>query len=215
MKKILYIMLVAILLVSQRGRAQDEIIPRFTIKTNPLAAMGGPLWLTVVPLTGEYKVLFEAKTANKQSIEVGGSFLGPSVLLNLDRITSDEDSISGIRTRGFRAQLGYKFFLSRDEAAPEGFFVGPHVSYAAARLENKDNVENYIEASKFNASVLIGYQMITTGGFTLNIYTGLGFKHREYNIPEGEEGDGVWDLSDAGNANAPAVPFGFSFGYAF
>jgi hypothetical protein len=88
----------------------------------------------------------------KQSIEVGTG-LGPSLLLNLDEITSN-DSVSGISTRGFRVQVAYKFFLTSD-AAPEGFFVGPHFSYAKARLENKDNPEDNFEASKINMNVYL------------------------------------------------------------
>ena len=40
---------------------------RFTIKTNPLSALGGPFWVVIVPITGEYKVLFETKVSNKSS----------------------------------------------------------------------------------------------------------------------------------------------------
>jgi len=148
---------------------------RFTVKTNPLAALGGPFWLVVVPLTGEYKVLFEAAVGEKSSIQVGAGYLGPSVLLNLDELTGEDSEISGIKTNGFRVQGMYKYFLSRDLSAPEGFYVGPHISYASAELKNKDNTANNIKASKLNLNGVFGYQMITSGGFTLDIFTGMGF----------------------------------------
>ena len=210
MKKIMVFALLFLMLINTSMRAQEENGFRFTLKTNPLAALGGPLYVAFFPITGEYKVLFEAKTARKQSIEAGIGLLGPSVLINLDEITNN-DSVSGLRTIGFRVQVAYKFFLTK-EAAPEGFFVGPHFSYAKARLENKDNPDNYFEASKINMNVLFGYQIITPGGFTLNIYTGLGLKLREYVFSD--ETQDTWDFK-TGNNVAPSVPFGFTFGYAF
>jgi hypothetical protein len=208
MKKIPIIALVLFFVIGQPARAQEEKDFRFTLKTNPLAALGGPLYVLFIPITGEYKILFEAKTTRNQSIEVGTSYLGPSILLNLDQLT-DRDSISGVKTSGFRVQLTYKFFLTK-EAAPEGFYVGPHVSYASARIRNKDNPDDDFGASKLNMDVLFGYQLITSGGFTLNIYTGLGFKLRDYDFSEGTNFN-----FDYGNEAAPNVAFGFTFGYAF
>ncbi len=63
-------------------------------------------------------------------------------------------------------QAAYKFFLTK-ENAPEGFYVGPHISYATATIKNKDNPVDFIDATKINFNVLFGYQLITSGGFTL------------------------------------------------
>jgi hypothetical protein len=208
MKKILIIALIFLIVIGQSARAQEDKGFRFTIKTNPLAALGGPLYVLFVPITGEYKILFEARTTRNQSIEVGTSYLGPSILLNLDQLT-DRDSISGVRTSGFRVQLTYKFFLTK-ESAPEGFYVGPHVSYATAKIKNKDNLNDDFGASKLNMDVLFGYQLITSGGFALNIYTGLGYKLRDYDLSE----DSNFNF-DYGNKASPNVAFGFTFGYAF
>lgn len=188
--------------------AQDNDDFRFTIKTNPLSALGGPLFVTFIPITGEYKILFETRTAQKQSIEVGVGYLGPSLLLNLDEL-SENDSVSGVKTSGFRVQLSYKFFLTKDQA-PEGFYVGPHVSYAKAQIKDKDEPEDSFSAAKLNLDVIFGYQLITSGGFALNVYTGLGFKIRDYDL--GEDSDFSFDY---GNDKAPNVAFGFTFGYAF
>jgi hypothetical protein len=208
MKKIPIIALILLIGLGQSARAQEDKEYRFTIKTNPLAALGGPIYVLFVPVTGEYKVLFEARTTRNQSIEIGTSYLGPSVLLNLDQLT-DQDSIRGVRTSGYRVQLMYKFFLTK-ESAPEGFYVGPHVSYAHARIQNKDNLDDDFEASKLNMNVLLGYQLITSGGFTLNVYTGLGLKLRDYDYAE----DSVFKF-DYGNEATPNVAFGFTFGFAF
>jgi hypothetical protein len=209
-KSIVFLLLFLCFFPQSRVKAQDETNYRFTLKTNPLAALGGPLYVTIVPITGEYKVLFEAKTASKQSIELGAGYLGPSVLINLNELSSN-DSVGGLKTNGFRVQVAYKFFLTK-ESAPEGFFVGPHISYAKARLTNKDMTSQYFDASKLNFDVLLGYQLITKGGFTLEVYTGLGVKIRDYSFSQ-DSGD-AFDFT-LPNRVVPNVPFGFSFGYAF
>lgn len=192
--------------------AQDAVSPRFTVKTNPLAALGGPIWVTIIPITGEYKVLFEAKTMAKQSVTIGASYLGPSLLLNLDQITADTSSLSGIQTSGFRGQLMYKFFLTREDSPLEGLYLAPHVSYAVASVKDKADPLNKIGVNKLNINALIGYQLISNGGFALDFYTGLGLKTIKWTF-EGNS-NSIFDF-EWKNKNAPAVAFGFSFGYAF
>ncbi len=210
-KFFLFVLLIA--LIAPRSFAQEEQKDfRFTIKTNPMAALGGPMWFIIVPLTGEYRVLFEAKTMNKQSVQVGASYLGPSLLINLDKIAaSDSSEISGINTSGFRGQLMYKFFLSRDLAAPEGFYVGPHFSYATASIANKDNENDKVKATKINIDGVLGYQLITNGGFTLDIYSGLGYRIKKWEYSSTVDTD--FDFGTA--KNTPMVTFGLNFGYAF
>lgn len=206
------IVIVALVITTGNALAQDDFNPKFVVKTNPLAALGGPFWITIIPITGEYKVLFEVKTLPKQSFTIGASYLGPSLLLNLDEITSDGSTVTGINTAGFRVQGTYKFFISRNTEAPEGFYVGPNISYASASLTNKDVTEDKISATKLNFNGLIGYQLITGGGFALDIYTGLGIKSSKWSY-EGNSGD-IFDLG-VENKNSPTVAFGMAFGYAF
>jgi hypothetical protein len=210
MKKAALLMILFALFGSYSMKAQDEKDFRFTIKTNPLAALGGPFYaFRIFPITGEYKLAFESRTFKKQSIEASIGYLGPSVLINLSEL-SENDSVGGIKVNGFRAQLAYKFFLTK-ESAPEGFYVGPHFSYARATIKDKDNLDDRIEASKMNINVIFGYQLITSGGFALNIYTGLGVKFRDWDFLD-EDTD--FDIT-TGNNVAPNVAFGFTFGYAF
>lgn len=217
MKRIKFLLIpgIVLLLTTYPGFAQlveAEKDFRFTIKTNPLSALGGPFWVVIIPLTGEYKVLFEAKVSNKSSIQVGAGYIGPSVLLNLDEITSNENEgeVTGVKTSGFRVQGMYKVFLSRDLSAPEGFYVGPHVSFATAKITSKEDEVNNIKATKLNINGVFGYQLITSGGFTLDIYTGLGFVSRKWEISGTD-----WDTDSFKDRASVNVPFGFTFGYAF
>ena len=202
------LVLIAAMIISSPAIAQDY---KMTVKTNPLSALGGPFWLVIVPITGEYKVFLETRTMEKQSLQIGLSYIGPSLLLNLDELTGDGEEISGVRTSGVRGQLMYKFFLSRDLSAPAGFYVAPHISYATAKISNRDNVNQYFKGTKMNINGLIGYQMITSGGFTLDLFTGMGFVDRKFEVSEGENPFEI-DLKNKSSVN---VTFGLSFGYAF
>jgi len=215
MKKVIYFfaigfvfLFIATPVFSQEAAAKKDY--KFTIKTNPLSALGGPFWVVVIPVTGEYKVLFEAALSKKSSFQIGLGYLGPSILINLDELTSSGGSISGINTSGFRLQGMFKYFLSRDLKAPEGFYIGPHVSYAKATLKSKDNASDNLKGEKLNINGVIGYQLITSGGFTLDIYTGLGFVSKNWTVSGTN-----FDPADFKNKSSVAIPFGLSFGYAF
>jgi hypothetical protein len=184
---------------------------KFIIKTNPLSALGGPLWvLYIVPLTAEYKVMFEAKTTSRQSIQVGLGYLGTSPFLKSVGNIGQDTSIVSL---GFHGQLWYKFFLTSDKA-PGGFYIGPHVSYATAKMTVKPATTGYFKASKINVDVVLGYQVITKGGFALDIFTGLGMKSKKYETGNLQTNQTFTDLK-LNNKSTINVPFGFSFGYAF
>lgn len=203
------VLLLSVTTVTAQDSASDKDF-RFTVKTNPLSALGGPFWIVVVPITGEYKVLFEAAVGKKSSLQFGAGYLGPSLLLNLDELSGDEGEISGVKTSGFRLQGMYKYFLSRDLSAPEGFYVGPHVSFATAEIKNKDNASDKLGASKVNVNLVAGYQLITKGGFALDIFTGMGFVSRKWDITGTD-----WYSDEIKDRSGVNIPFGVSFGYAF
>jgi hypothetical protein len=211
MKRVKFFLIIGIvfLLAAPKALSQDKAAAkdiRFTIKTNPLSAMGGPLFVIFVPLTAEYKVYFEAKTTERQSIQLGLGYLGSSPLVAaVGNLSNDTTVISS----GYHAQLWYKFFLTADNV-PAGFYLGPHVSYAAARIKNNKEPDKYFDASKLTVTCDFGYQIITKGHFALDIYTGLGIKKKTYNVNGFKLSD--WNLLDKMTVS---VPFGFSFGYAF
>jgi hypothetical protein len=216
MKKVKYLLIVGLVsiftgspVLAQESASAKDI--RFTIKTNPLSAMGGPLFVAwVVPLTAEYKVYFEAQTLAKQSVQIGLGYLGSSPLV---ATIGDLQGDTSIVSSGFRGQLWYKFFLTDDDA-PSGFYVGPHVSYASAKLKNSEKPDEYFKATKLNIDVILGYQVISKGGFALDIYTGLGLKNKTFNTSAFNMNETFedWKLN---NKTSIGVPIGFSFGYAF
>jgi hypothetical protein len=214
MKKLMYILIIgfAVLLIASPGYSQEASKAKdfkFTIKTNPFSALGGPLWAIIVPLTAEYKVYFEAKTTKSQSVQIGLGYLGSSPIF---KSLGDLGGDTTITSSGFHGQLWYKFFLTSDKA-PGGFYIGPHFSYASAKIKSSIDASNYMKASKLNVHCAFGYQVITKGGFALDIYTGIGFKNRKYDITVGS--NNVFTDLDIKDKTTISVPLGFSFGYAF
>jgi hypothetical protein len=192
----------------EAGTAKDV---KFTIKTNPVSALGGPLFvLWVVPLTAEYKVYFEAKTSTSQSIQLGLGYLGSSPLV---ASIGDLGGDTSINSSGFHGQIWYKFFLTSDRV-PAGFYIGPHFSYASAKLKNSVVPSNYFKATKLNFECVFGYQIITKGGFALDIYTGLGLKNKKYDVTHlgNNQTFSDWKLD---SKTGVSVPLGITFGYAF
>jgi hypothetical protein len=219
MKKVTYLLVIGIvILISGTSAYAQETSSgkdfRFTVKTNPLTILGGPLYaLWIVPLTNEYKVNFEAQTTAKQSVQLGLGYLGTSPIISNIMNMRAEDNDTTVNSSGFHAQLWYKFFLTGDDA-PGGFYLGPHVSYAWARMKNSEDNSKYVEASKLNIHVAMGYQVITKGGFALDIYTGFGVKNKTFNSPGGQMDDWLDNLNLI-NKFTVSVPIGFTFGYAF
>lgn len=218
MKKVFYVLVTGLVLLLSGSRtfAQEASSGkdfRFTIKTNPLTVLGGPLYaMWIIPLTNEYKVNFEAQTMSKQSIQIGLGYLGTSPLIQtFQDMKVDNDTT--VKSGGFHGQLWYKFFITGDDA-PSGFYIGPHFSYAWAKMKSSADDSQYITASKLNIHCAFGYQVITKGGFALDIYTGLGVKNKTFESP-GTELDDWADQLNLTNKFNVSVPFGFTFGYAF
>ena len=91
--------------------------------------------------------------------------------------------------------------------------MGPYISYASAKIANKDNTDDNIEATKLNINGIIGYQMITQGGFTLDIFTGMGYRKVDWGY-NSSTGSG-FDLGEFKNKGGIGLALGFSFGLAF
>jgi len=218
MKTAKYLLIVGLALLfigstvsAQQAASKADKTYKFTIKTNPLTALGGPFWVVIVPVTGEYKLLGEYAFAKKMSFQLGASYIGPSVLVNLDKLGTETDTVAGIKTSGFKFSGMFKFFLSRDLPAPQGFYVAPHFSFAKATIANKDVEANKVGAQKININACIGYQMITKGGFTLDIFTGMGYVSRKWDY----KGTSSGELDLGQNKSGVSIPLGLYFGYAF
>jgi len=69
---------------------------------------------------------------------------------------------------GFGVRGGYQFFVtSRIKSSPEGFYVGPHLSYNSLTEKSTDT-----SVSTTGIGLMLGYQWIWKSGLTLDLGIG-------------------------------------------
>jgi hypothetical protein len=81
-------------------------------------------------------------------------------------------------------------------------------------MKNSYNDDEYITAGKLKIHIALGYQIISQGGFALDIFTGVGIKNKTFDSPGSEMDDFLGDLKLT-NKFTVSVPLGLTFGYAF
>lgn len=145
----------------------------YIIKTNPLPVFWGP-----IPFTSELRVLQEIPVALFQSSQVGFSYIGKSLFLTMAENSIRQNNEPRIKVTGFRIQYAHRFYYRRNNYAPEGAYIGPLVSYSAARFGTRYSrqFDHYVQASHFNANMMLGYQAVGDGGFSVDAFIGVGYK---------------------------------------
>lgn len=186
-----------------KSQAQENVI-----KTNPLPAIWGQ-----VPLTGEYRLVYERALTEKHAVWLGPAFVGPSQFINIEKATRDSvNNNTGIAVRGFRIQGGYKYYLA-GEGAPDGLYVGPYLSYNRTRFINKENRNEFVEAQFASICGIIGYQLIIEDIVAVDFFTGAGYKNNSWNYRDPQ---GFFDRNVLGGGrNHLKLILGFNIGIAF
>ena len=190
-KKYYYILFLLLFQVSAWAQFIDETIGQKTARTKRLVVKIDPtLWLVgPIPGAGDYRVSVELAMGAKSSIQIGVSYLTKSIsTLLLDAAAAVNSSYT---INGFRFQFAYKFYpFWKYRTAPEGFFVGPHLSYAKAYFHDPQSSPKYntFSATYSNVALLWGYQFIANETFVIEIFQGLGYRdNRIRNEYTGEE----------------------------
>jgi hypothetical protein len=124
--------------------AQDDVeenLPNI-IKLNPISLAFGNI-----------NFMYQRAIGRSSAVQLGGNywyrFLGTEV--------------SGFGVRG-----GYQFFVTnRTKSSPEGFYVGPHLSYNSLTEKSTDN-----KATTFGVGLMLGYQWIWKSGLSLDLGIG-------------------------------------------
>jgi hypothetical protein len=74
----------------------------------------------------------------------------------------------GTEVTGFGVRGGYQFFVtSRTKHSPEGFYVGPHLSYNSLTEKSTDT-----SVSTTGVGLMLGYQWIWKSGLSLDLGIG-------------------------------------------
>ena len=149
--------------------------PRTILKSNPFAALKGP-----IPLSAEYRLGIEQVLGFHHSFVVSVSYLNQSALDLVTKVRSPQTNY-----RGFRAQLMYRIYTNKKTYSPSGFFIGPHASLSYMEVNEKivgSPLRNKEYITYPNVNMLAGYQLIGGDFLALEIFTGIGIVRHIYGI---------------------------------
>lgn len=206
---------------------KPEANPKNVIKLAPFAFIHGQ-----VPFTVESRLGYERVIGKKSSLAGSYSHLGSNpvfgflgsvalsatltTVLNLYGKPGKAGLVwteTRIQTGGYRYQLQYKKYLGENATAPEGFYLSPHYSYAQADYEiefSNFDLRSDLTIKNRNYNMLVGYQALLGKHFVLDVFTGLGYKHKTTEIFDAE---GVHLKTIEGSPFK--ISSGFNIGWAF
>jgi hypothetical protein len=143
MKKIIVVFGLSMAIVLQ-GYAQDEVqenLPN-VVKLNPIGLAFGNINLG-----------YQRALAPAHAFQVSANYWY---------------KIFGTEVSGFGIRGGYQFFLtSQTKEAPEGFYIGPQISYNSLNEKGTD-----VSVSAFGVGAMLGYQWIWNSGLCLDLGIG-------------------------------------------
>ncbi len=145
------------------------------IKTNILPIIWGN-----VPYTAEYRLVGEFMTTRGQSLSIGASYLGKSMLLILSEKSSQNKGQPVLSVNGYRVQAAYKFYFIKKNLRPEGPYLALHSSWSSARIFEKGNTADYYSGSHFNVNILFGAQVIAANKVAIDFFLGPGYKNNKW-----------------------------------
>lgn len=228
-----------ILVISLQIQAQHKILPFLTEKefsidsfprplsvfmTNPFAPLMGQ-----IPITGEYRLLYQTAISHNMSVIMGVSYLGKSLLIyTVDLLDSTQRNffINDATVKGIRGQAGYRFFICEDglirrRQYPQGLYIGPHVSYSAAKysVQSLNFANIFTKLNYFNINLMGGLQYQLFKKFLLDVHTGIGFR---YNVIYANQiiyqyvlKDAIFLWDEHPVFKYYKISFGFNIGYFF
>lgn len=142
-----------------------------------------------VPYTSEYKVLHDFVNGPYASTQVGFSLFSGGPFLRSQNNSSPPSQGDKYTMFGYRIQATQKFYFTKSKYAPEGWYIGPHFSYASCRFSTKNlsAAGYFIRLQQINACGVIGVQHIYNKT-VFDFYTGLGYKSNTDVVKNGGSG---------------------------
>lgn len=142
-----------------------------------------------VPFTSEYKVLHDFINSPYTSTQLGFSLFSNGPFLR--SLNNNQPQTQGDKYTmfGYRFQGTQKFYLNKNNFAPDGWYVGPHISYAYCRFSTQNllQVGYYVKLQQINVCGVVGRQKITNKLVT-DFYMGLGYKNNTDLVINGGSG---------------------------
>ncbi|MBN2669677.1 MAG: DUF3575 domain-containing protein [Bacteroidales bacterium] len=222
-KQVIHIILFLTILGQAKAQFIDYQIEQGDVRSNIVVIKTDPtlFFYGQIPGFGEYRLSTEIALAYKSSIQIGLSLNTKSLLMLLQEVGEDTLNTSSFSAKGARFQLTYKYYpFGKHISAPEGFFVGPHISYSFVNLHYKNTSPKYSDyrVNYFNVALLFGYQFIFNEKFVIEVFQGLGYRdNRMWNsYTENQEGDKLnYDLELTLIPGDLKIYFGANFGINF
>ena len=180
--KIFYILLLLLLHFSLSAQFIDENLGQKEIRTKRMVLKTNPsLWfLAPIPSTGEYRIAMETAIGLKNSVQISAAFVTKSLLtLLIEALQPDSVKGQTYTIKGYRFQFAYKFYpFGKYKNAPEGFFLGPHISYSKAYFHINQTSPKYSDysATYANIALIWGYQFIVNDKIAIELFQGLGYR---------------------------------------
>lgn len=183
------LVLLALLLFGANGLGQPKLTPpenlsdiseakRYYLKVNPFPILAGP-----IPTTSEYRLGLEVVANENISYQLSGSLLTKSVLIGAFANDSLKQLLDQLEYPGFRFQLQARRYLLKfddqtlkEKMSPNGIYVAAHLSFARAVLKSVNQNYPQQEWTNLTLNALVGTQMLSSGGFGLDAFFGLGYK---------------------------------------
>jgi hypothetical protein len=142
-----------------------------------------------VPFTSEYKVLHDFVNSPYTSTQLGLSLFSGGPLLR--SLNNNQPPTQGDKYTmfGYRLQGTQKFYLNKNSYAPEGWYIGPHISYSYCRFSTQNllQVGYFVQLQQINVCGVVGYQKISNRLVT-DFYLGLGYKNNTDVVINGGSG---------------------------
>ncbi len=143
-----------------------------------------PFWGSI-PLTSEYRLVYETPTSAHTSVQVGASYLAKNFWLwpiIMDTLKKTNAQVSQYTIKGFRIQLAFKYYPFKDQVSPDGFYFAPFLSYSTASMGTQDSYlhQTYFRMIYINENLVMGYQFFLMNQAAVDIYFGLGVKQNSY-----------------------------------
>ncbi len=153
---------------------QPEKKINLILKTNPLAALYGPIFIT-----SEYRLCAERMTRADQSVQISASYLGKGYYVLL--FESLENSSYRFVISGMRFTAEYRLYLpvfKEEKEAPSGLYMAPYMSWSSAKISDDYSItfNEYTKATYQNYCLKTGYQYIK-GDFAFDFFVGMGYRN--------------------------------------
>jgi hypothetical protein len=141
MKRILFVLCISMALTFQSFAQDGENLPN-VIKVNPIGLAFGNINMS-----------YQRALGSAHAVQIGANYWY---------------KVFGSEVSGLGLRAGYQFFLtSRTKSAPEGFYIGPQVSYNSFTEKETD-----ISVSAFGIGAMLGYQWVWNSGLCLDLGIG-------------------------------------------